>query len=319
VRGRLLDWRPRFTADAPVTTIDAGLAVLETGDVGALLALDSLWPVGSAPPYKGDRLHLHTRNAVIDGGNPVLMSARLCVDNDSTMVYTIEDALAWRTDSPTLGGDSGAPIWNDDDALVAIHAGRAPEGSDWNAVAVPIDRILGWAGAEVLRRGAALQQSAPDRVSHQVLQASTDERAMPDGLQVDTLARTMWGEARGEPDATLAMRAVGHVVLNRVERQTYWGHTVEDVCRKPWQFSCWNKADPNLPWLRTVTSADARYATALQLTADLLRLDDAQRHRADPTAGATHYYARRIPTPRWALGHQACARIGGHDFFNDIA
>ena len=46
------------------------------------------------------------------------------------------------------------------------------------------------------------------------------------------------------------MEAVAAVILNRVriarERGGYWwGDTIIRVCQKPYQFSCWNKHDPN--------------------------------------------------------------------------
>ena len=65
---------------------------------------------------------------------------------------------------------------------------------------------------------------------------------------VDALARTVFGEARGE--CLSGQEAVASVILNRVafsgRRGGYWwGNTVYEVCHKPWQFSCWNQNDPN--------------------------------------------------------------------------
>jgi hypothetical protein len=56
---------------------------------------------------------------------------------------------------------------------------------------------------------------------------------------VDTLARTIYGEARGEN--MLGKRAVAHVILNRVKANSWWGKTIAGVCRYKWQFSCWNR------------------------------------------------------------------------------
>ena len=141
--------------------------------------------------------------------------------------------------------------------------------------------------------------------------------------QTMTLARTMWGEARGERGEVDGMDAVAHVVLNRVRRATYWGRDVAEVCQKPWQFSCWNRNDPNLPQLLRVDATNSRFAQALasaEALITLARQDPDSRARADPTMGATHYYAARLPQPpRWAVGHAPCARIGAHLFFNDIA
>ena len=112
------------------------------------------------------------------------------------------------------------------------------------------------------------------------------------------------------------------MVLNRVRRATYWGRDVVEVCRKPWQFSCWNRNDPNLPQLLAVDATNARFAQALAIARRLMAQEQdrpQERLRGDPTAGATHYHAARLaPPPRWAAGHRPCARIGAHLFFNDI-
>ena len=56
---------------------------------------------------------------------------------------------------------------------------------------------------------------------------------------IDTLARTLFGEARGELYGGRV--AVANVIINRAASQvTWWGNTVEEVCRKPKQFSCWD-------------------------------------------------------------------------------
>lgn len=141
-----------------------------------------------------------------------------------------------------------------------------------------------------------------------------------DAEAIDTLARTMWGEAQGEGDTGLA--AVAHVVLNRVDAARWWGRDVVGVCRKPWQFSCWNSNDPVNPRVRAVTAADAIFARALEVAGQLLRLQREthdERVRLDPTGGATHYHSSRIPPPRWARGHPTCARIRNHLFYREVA
>ncbi|MES2252810.1 MAG: cell wall hydrolase, partial [Pseudomonadota bacterium] len=74
---------------------------------------------------------------------------------------------------------------------------------------------------------------------------------------IDILARTIYGEARGEygrvDGGLAALIAVGNVIVNRTQQQTWFGRTVRDVCLKPYQFSCWNRNDPNLPKLMEVT------------------------------------------------------------------
>lgn len=133
-----------------------------------------------------------------------------------------------------------------------------------------------------------------------------------DDLEVDILARTIWGEARGE--GSLGMQAVASVILNRVdiaeEKGGYWwGNTIIQICQKPYQFSCWNEDDPNLEKLKAVSQSDIHFATALRIArrAVFSRLED-------PTKGATHYHAASIH-PYWAKNEKPLTVIGQHIFY----
>lgn len=128
----------------------------------------------------------------------------------------------------------------------------------------------------------------------------------------DILARTIWGEARGEGSA--GMQAVAAVIMNRVAiskkfRNFWWGLDLQEICRKPYQFSCWNRDDPNFEKLRRVDSNDLYFATALRIAARA-----ANGLLPDPTMGATHYHAAGI-TPHWTRGEKPCAVIGRHIFY----
>lgn len=132
-------------------------------------------------------------------------------------------------------------------------------------------------------------------------------------LEVDVLARTLWGEARGE--GTEGMEAVACVVLNRVRvaqnrgGKFWWGANIIQVCQKPYQFSCWNRSDPNFRKLQAVDENDLYFATALRIA-----------RRAvigalkDQTGGATHYHANSI-LPYWAKREKPTATIGNHIFY----
>ena len=131
-------------------------------------------------------------------------------------------------------------------------------------------------------------------------------------LAADVLARTLWGEARGEGKA--GMEAVACVILNRVQRQQgRWGLTVEEVCRKPRQFSCWNLDDPNRPRLLAVGEADADFASALEISERAVRGG-----LTDVTRGSTHYHTRSVH-PDWSAGKVPAFELGAHLFFNDIS
>lgn len=127
---------------------------------------------------------------------------------------------------------------------------------------------------------------------------------------IDTAARTIWGEARGERFE--GMRAVAHVIKNRAARGGWWGNTPAAVCRKPWQFSCWNANDPNNAKLPKLTARDHMFPEALEVAELVLTTDD-----PDPTGGATHYHTHAV-SPKWAAGLTPCAVIGGHRFYRDV-
>lgn len=124
---------------------------------------------------------------------------------------------------------------------------------------------------------------------------------------VDVLARTLWGEGRGE--GIRGMEAIACVVLNRAAAPSWWGRDVISVCRSPWQFSAWNPDDVNRRKLLAVTTADAQFRQAL----DIARRAVAGQ-LPDRTQGADHYHHRAI-RPRWADHRRIVARIGLHIFY----
>jgi spore germination cell wall hydrolase CwlJ-like protein len=130
-----------------------------------------------------------------------------------------------------------------------------------------------------------------------------------DSNDVMTLARTIYGEARGEGAAGMA--AVASVVMNRVRAGNYPGGTsVARVCTAPWQFSCWNPGDPNLAVIRAVTAANPVFADALAIARQAVA-----GQLADTTGGATMYHDTSIATPaKWGAVQQT-ASIGRLEFF----
>lgn len=128
------------------------------------------------------------------------------------------------------------------------------------------------------------------------------------------LAATAWGEARSEGED--GMRAVAHVIVNRVGAR--FGETVEDVVRSPWQFSVWNRGDPNRP---LVMNPD-RYATS---GVNLETWEIAQRvarevlsgQSVDPTNGALFYHTTAI-RPWWSRYGEGAHTIGAHIFYRDV-
>ena len=122
---------------------------------------------------------------------------------------------------------------------------------------------------------------------------------------LDAAARTVWGEARGEPyDGRVA---VAWVIRNRVDNPSWWGRTVKDVCFHPKQFSCWNDDDPNRPKCLAVSDEDlASFFEIVRAVFD--------GEIPDPTGGADHY--ERVGTGAgWARNREFSTIIGKHAFY----
>jgi N-acetylmuramoyl-L-alanine amidase len=125
---------------------------------------------------------------------------------------------------------------------------------------------------------------------------------------IDTVARTIWGEARGE--GALGLRAVAHVIKNRVMRPRWWGRNWRQVCTRPAQFSCWLVNDPNRDLLRKVGFTDPMYRQAYAIAASVMAGLDAE----DITRGADHYHAAGIE-PAWLDASRRTGAIGHHIFY----
>lgn len=132
----------------------------------------------------------------------------------------------------------------------------------------------------------------------------------PPANAVDILARTLWGEARGE--GKVGMQAVANVVMNRVAKPGWWGQGIISVCLKPKQFSCWNGDDPNLPKVQAVTTDDSAFVTALEIANEAVAGT-----LADITMGATSYKENVLPWPSaWGTQVDPLVVIGNHSFYN---
>ncbi|WP_439878845.1 cell wall hydrolase [Pseudomonas prosekii] len=132
----------------------------------------------------------------------------------------------------------------------------------------------------------------------------------------DILARTLWGEARGESLA--GQIAVAWTIRNRVndgKTNSWWGEGYAGVCLAPYQFSCWNKTDPNFAYLSSANKIPFRELAKARIAADQV-IDGKV---PDPTGGATHYYAVAMKNaPAWAAKAKQTLRLGHHIFFKDV-
>jgi spore germination cell wall hydrolase CwlJ-like protein len=133
-----------------------------------------------------------------------------------------------------------------------------------------------------------------------------------DVVDAHWMALTMWGEARNGGEE--AMRAVGHVIDNRRRSGAHGAYASETVS-EAWQFSCWNRSDPNyaamldVDTLRPGSEDEQMWLAARRVADEIL-----SGRSADPTGGALFYHTAAV-SPRWSAGLTPDRVIGGHLFF----
>lgn len=116
------------------------------------------------------------------------------------------------------------------------------------------------------------------------------------------LALAVYREARGEP--SIGKLLVAQTIENRV-RDTRWPETYVGVITQPWQFSAFNRDDPNA--LVYPGEDDPTWSDCVAV-ADFI-LD------AEPITTANHY-ATSDSRPHWYDASKIVAREGRHVFFD---
>jgi spore germination cell wall hydrolase CwlJ-like protein len=148
----------------------------------------------------------------------------------------------------------------------------------------------------------------PGKNIAQLVNASADRPSQPQdwtGEDVDVLARTAWGEARGEGDEGLA--AVLHVIRNRHDKGNN-DMSYAEVAKAPKQFSVWNNDSPNRPVVENLGGEEMTRVSSL--VRDVL-----SGQVSDPTGGATHYHSTDFDPPPWANHATPTAMLGKHAFY----
>lgn len=125
-------------------------------------------------------------------------------------------------------------------------------------------------------------------------------------------ARTLWAEARGEPE--VGQRAVAHVFVNRL-KSGRWGNSLATVCLAPSQFSCWLPRDPNLKALAALNEDDPLLLKLRSYVEDAMA-----GHSSDITKLATHYFSTSmVMAPEWSKTGTFTGQFGNHKFYKDVA
>lgn len=134
-----------------------------------------------------------------------------------------------------------------------------------------------------------------------------------DSQDLDVLARTIYGEARGEflkkDGGMQSLQAIGWVVINRLKDKKY-GESIKGICQKQWQFSCWNNNDNNCDVIKNVTVNDAYFQRCM-----IAALQVISSSVDDCTNGADHYHNTLIEKPFWANDAKITTQIGNHIFY----
>lgn len=107
------------------------------------------------------------------------------------------------------------------------------------------------------------------------------------------LALCIWREAQNQSRA--GMIGVGSVILNRVKHPGWWGTTIVEVVLKKYQFSSFNKNDPNSS--KMPLEGDSVWQTCLSL-ADGLIQGQIQGNVGDSTL----YFSKPLTDPPEAWG-----------------
>jgi hypothetical protein len=119
--------------------------------------------------------------------------------------------------------------------------------------------------------------------------------SVADAFPLAILALCIWREARGEP--LPAKQAVAWSIRNRVKRPGWWGRTWESVVLMPFQYSSFNRNDPNSTKFPITT--DPSWLDSLQCAANVYMEPP---RVPDPTYGADSYFDKSLDgkPPSWA-------------------
>lgn len=137
----------------------------------------------------------------------------------------------------------------------------------------------------------------------------TQDKTDPNRMAV---ARTSWGEARNQGDD--GMKLIQHVIKMRAEQDKYnWPDNAYDVTRQPYQFSVWNKGDPNRAKMEALdeNSTDPEFKKAYDM------VDKPLPAHLEKFKDADHYHTDRV-SPSWSKSPKMrkLGQHGSHIFYS---
>lgn len=155
----------------------------------------------------------------------------------------------------------------------------------------------------------------------------TDVDVVAQLTDLQTLALTLYGEARSEPIE--GRIAIANVIRNRVSAsRPSFGLSLKGVCLKAWQFSCWlpGGGKENYEHLMKIARqvwTEERQQHPAPILRECFWIADgliANQFR-DNTEGATHYCTFKLwkeNPPAWTKGHRPVTTVGDHVFFAGV-
>lgn len=119
--------------------------------------------------------------------------------------------------------------------------------------------------------------------------------------EFEVFAKTIFGEARGEPKEGQIW--VGWVIKNRAH---YRGQSIKDVCLAPQQFECWNgRNDIN------TSREEGTYRNIYSLAQRIYNASISE----DPTGRCQHFNNPQNEDADWIHRATRRKRIGNHVFY----
>lgn len=157
-------------------------------------------------------------------------------------------------------------------------------------------------------------------VASPALAANSRVKAKATAQDIDTAARVVWGEARGEEwRGKVAVmwvlvnrtdHARAYMVRTRSKAHALFGNgTLTSAAKAPWQFSIFNKGDPNRHKLKSAHKTPEWKDCLAAVHAVLDGLEPS------PVGSSTHYCHTKS-RPAWAKGQTPVTVIGGHRFYD---
>jgi N-acetylmuramoyl-L-alanine amidase len=111
--------------------------------------------------------------------------------------------------------------------------------------------------------------------------------------EVVLLGLCIWRESRNQPK--IAQEGVGWTVKNRASTPGWWGKSIVSVILLPFQYSSFNRNDPNA--VKLPSEDDTAWVQCLGVAQDVW-----QGISTDPTSGCQNYFDRSLDThpPIWS-------------------